>query len=79
MHSAASEKLFAGILVFFLATQQGKSLIEVFTKLLSRDRPDEIQLGAAKWSVSVCILDCLVHTKKLREVGRGCWRDGMVG
>lgn len=30
------------------ATQQGKSLIEVFTKLLSRDRPDEIQLGAAK-------------------------------
>lgn len=30
------------------ATHQGEGLIQVFTKLLSRDRPDEIQLGAAK-------------------------------
>ncbi|KAJ7391999.1 Armadillo repeat-containing protein 8 [Desmophyllum pertusum] len=30
------------------ATHQGERLIQIFTKLLSRDRPDEIQLGAAK-------------------------------
>lgn len=30
------------------ATHQGERLVQIFTKLLSRDRPDEIQLGAAK-------------------------------
>ncbi|XP_058941840.1 armadillo repeat-containing protein 8 [Pocillopora verrucosa] len=30
------------------ATHQGEQLVQIFTKLLSRDRPDEIQLGAAK-------------------------------
>ena len=36
---------------FFLASHEGENLIQIFTKLLSRDRPDEIQLGAAKWLV----------------------------
>lgn len=30
------------------ATHQGEQLVQVFTRLLSRDRPDEVQLGAAK-------------------------------
>lgn len=30
------------------ASHQGQNLIQIFTKLLSRDRPEEIQLGAAK-------------------------------
>ncbi|XP_078344831.1 armadillo repeat-containing protein 8-like isoform X1 [Oculina patagonica] len=30
------------------ATHQGEQLIQIFTRLLSRDRPDEVQLGAAK-------------------------------
>ena len=36
---------------FLLASHEGENLIQIFTKLLSRDRPDEIQLGAAKWLV----------------------------
>ena len=37
--------------LFLLASHGGENLIQIFTKLLSRDRPDEIQLGAAKWLV----------------------------
>ena len=37
--------------LFLLASHEGENLIQIFTKLLSRDRPDEIQLGAAKWLV----------------------------
>ena len=40
-------------LFLFIATHQGQNLIQIFTKLLSRDRPEEIQLGAAKWSEHV--------------------------
>lgn len=46
MHLPMSENL-----LFFVAMHQGEGLIQIFTKLLSRDRPDEIQLGAAKWLV----------------------------
>ena len=41
------------------ATHQGEQLVQIFTKLLSRDRPDEIQLGAAKWWVSIWSSNCL--------------------
>ena len=41
------------------ATHQGEQLVQIFTKLLSRDRPDEIQLGAAKWWVAIWSSNCL--------------------
>ena len=36
---------------FLLASHEGDNLIQIFSKLLSRGRPDETQLGAAKWLV----------------------------
>ena len=41
----------SNFLFLLLASHEGENLIQIFTKLLSRDRPDEIQLGAAKWLV----------------------------
>ena len=41
----------SNFLFLLLASHEGANLIQIFTKLLSRDRPDEIQLGAAKWLV----------------------------
>ena len=41
----------SNFLFLLIASHEGENLIQIFTKLLSRDRPDEIQLGAAKWLV----------------------------
>ena len=39
--------------ILFAASHQGEALVTILSRLLSRDRPDEIQLGAAKWLVSI--------------------------
>ncbi|KAM7446608.1 Armadillo repeat-containing protein 8 [Porites harrisoni] len=47
-YSAMSFQNGAVSLAMKSASHEGENLIQIFTKLLSRDRPDEIQLGAAK-------------------------------